>query len=134
MKKFILFLCCLALVSCSTRQPGPQTAKDIITRYFEKYGDKYKNTPFYKNKVKEIKIVKMDELQKNLVLTRAEIMLEHGEQFLISMNMLFKLPFGWRQQGWENLTPGNSTPLPEESLPPTDDFSPDETPPPSKKK
>ncbi len=126
MKKLLILLSCFTLIACGARQPGPQTTKDIIKRYFGKYGNKYKETPFYKNKVKEVKIVKMEELQKNLVLTRAELTLEQGQQFIINMNILFKYPYGWRYQGWENLTPGTSTPLPEEKLPPIEEDSPPE--------
>lgn len=102
-KKYFIFiaLSLLCLQACGGRIPSADTAQDIVKGYFNKYGKKYKETPFGNHKVQQVQILSMEEIQKNLAYGSALLTLDNGSAFKINMNFIYKAPLGWRQQGWE---------------------------------
>ncbi len=127
-KKYLPFILSLVLLlgACAGRIPSTETAQGIVKGYFNKYGNKYKETPFGGHRVQQVQIVAMEEIQKNLAYGSAVVGLDDGASFKINMNFIYKAPLGWRQQGWEMVsstvkdTSPSSTadiPLPESSPP-----------------
>jgi hypothetical protein len=106
MKNYILLiLISLFLLSCGGRTPSPGTAQNIIKKHINHYGEKYPTSPFGHHKVAKVEILKIEELQRNLVFGEANVTLDNSEFFKIRMNFLRKQPLGWRAQGWEMLEP-----------------------------
>ncbi len=113
MKKYLLITALLlSLSSCAGRIPSTDTAQDIITGYFNKYGKKYQETAFGNHKVQQVQIISMEEIQKNLAYGTALLTLDNGSAFKINMNFIYKAPLGWRQQGWELVSEKTSSPPP----------------------
>lgn len=102
-KKYLLFVLSITLLlgACAGRIPSTETAQGIVKGYFNKYGKKYKETPFGGHSVQQVQIVSMEEIQKNLAYGTALVGLDDGASFKINMNFIYKAPLGWRQQGWE---------------------------------
>ncbi len=101
-KYFILIvMLLLTLQACGGRVPSTATAQDIVKGYFNKYGKKYKDSPFGDHKVQQVQILSMEEIQKHLSYGTALVTLDNAALFKINMNFIYKAPLGWRQQGWE---------------------------------
>lgn len=81
---------------------------------------------FGDHKVQNVNILSMEEIQRHLSYGTALVTLDNGNNAKINMNFLYKLPLGWRQQGWEMVSNSVSdsqnmpspTDLPESGLPP----------------
>lgn len=131
MKKYSLLLfSAFLLVACAGRVPSTETAQDIVRGYFNKYGKKYKETPFGSHSVKDVQILSMEEIQRHLSYGSALVSLDNGDQIKINMNFLYKSPLGWRQQGWEMVSNSDN---PNATLAPLPVSLPEATPPTKKK-
>lgn len=115
MKSFLYFslLGFFLLSACGGRIPSTETAQDIVKGYFNKYGKKYKDSPFGDRKVQQVQVLSMEEIQKHLAYGTALITLDNAAIFKIHMNFIYKAPLGWKQQGWELLSSSQSTIQPE---------------------
>ena len=131
MKKYTLLLfSAFLLAACAGRIPSTETAQGIVKGYFNKYGKKYKETPFAGHSVKDVQILSMEEIQKHLSYGSALVSLDNGDQFKINMNFLNKPPLGWRQQGWEMVSDSQN---PNATVAPVPVSLPEATPPKKKK-
>lgn len=103
MKKFsILIFIALLSSGCTGRIPSPTAAHKSVTKYFQKYGKKYKESDFGKHPIKSVEIVKVEGIQKDLAQTEAYTYLEGGPVYWVKV-ILQKKTFGWKLISWEKL-------------------------------
>ena len=105
MKKIFLILLIFTFTSCASRTPNTHTAEKIIKSYFKKYAKKYPDSEFGKTPVEKVEIHGIQENQKNVAQAQADLSLSGGEQISILMGFIYKVPRGWRAQGWEKINP-----------------------------
>ncbi len=103
MKKFsALILIVLLSSSCTGRIPSPTVAHKSVTKYFQKYGKKYKESDFGKHPVQKVEIVKVEGIQKDLAQAEAYTYLQEGPVYWVRV-ILQKKTFGWKSISWEKL-------------------------------
>lgn len=93
----------LMLAACGGRLPTTAKTQSILRHHFQKYGKKYKESPFHNKKITNIEVLKMDEIHKNLIVAQSFVTIEGPEVFQVRMT-IEKGPFGWRYVSWENLS------------------------------
>ncbi len=98
----LLSLSLLFLTSCGGRLPSAQTAHTIITKHFQKYGKKYKQSDFGKYAIEKVEIVSLKELQKDLAEAEALVSLKDGPTCPVRVT-IEKKSLRWRYQAWEML-------------------------------
>lgn len=104
MKKRILLGLTILFLSagCAQRAPSPQTAHTKLTKYFQKYGKKYKNSEFGRHPVGKIEIASVREIQKKLAEADAYVALLNGPTY--GVRAIFeRKALGWKIVSWENL-------------------------------
>lgn len=102
MKKLGLFLLIAVFCSaCGARIPSEVKTASIARKYFAKYGKKYPQTVFGQNKVSEVQVDIVKELQKDLANSLVRLKLDNGTEVPIILTMIRKYPRGWRASGWE---------------------------------
>lgn len=103
--RFVIFACFfgfLILFGCAHRLPKENSAGKIIERHFHKYGKKFKETDFGKYKVKDVQVIDISEIHKNMAAVTANVILNEGPTPRVRC-VLEKKPLGWRFISWENL-------------------------------
>lgn len=101
-KLFIPLFVLVFLAACGGRVPSPQTAHKIVTKHFQKYGKKYKESDFGKFSLDKVEIVGVQEMQKNLAGAEAYTYLGGGPVYWVRVT-LQKKTFGWKSVAWETL-------------------------------
>ncbi len=101
MKKITFILALVLLTACGARIPSQAKTAKMATKYFNKYGDKNKETIFYKNKVTSVDVQEVQEMQKDLATGFMVVKLQDDTQVPVIMTFLRKPPRGWRPSGWE---------------------------------
>lgn len=102
MKRSVFFiLLAVFLASCGGRIPSDAKTANLSKGYFHKYGKKYKDTVFYKNKVSKVEVKKTQELQKDVATSFVLVSLNEGQEIPVILSMIRKFPLGWRVTGWE---------------------------------
>ncbi len=74
----------------------------LVTKYFQKYGKKYKESDFGKHPVQKVEIVKVEGIQKDLAQAEAYTYLQEGPVYWVRV-ILQKKTFGWKSISWEKL-------------------------------
>lgn len=98
----VIAILCTSFISAScARQPSHGRSTDIIKSYLKKYGRKYPDTVFGKQKIAQIEIVTQSEIHKNLVAIEAFLTFADGSVQRIHATIV-KGPLGWRFVSWEN--------------------------------
>jgi type IV secretory pathway component VirB8 len=96
----------IALALCFTacaRMPSTAKSAKVIKKYFNKYGKKYPDTEYGKNRVQEVEITDRQEIHKHFVAVESFVTLKDGTIRRIYAT-LEKGPLGWRFVSWENIT------------------------------
>jgi len=101
---FLIFLgISLSLTACGGRLPSPETSQKVITKYFEKYGKKYRDSDFGRHRVERVEIEGIEEIQRKLASVKAFTYLsDEGPVYRVRFTF-GKKSFRWRPQAWENL-------------------------------
>lgn len=98
----VIAILCTSFISAScARQPTHERSTDIIKSYLKKYGRKYPETVFGKQKIAQIEIVTQNEIHKHLVAIEAFLTFADGSVQRIHATIM-KGPLGWRFVSWEN--------------------------------
>jgi hypothetical protein len=101
-KKLLPILILLSFVAaCGGRVPSDAKTANLARGYFKKYGDKYKDTAFYKNPPQQVEIKRTQELQRKLANSFAVLQLQDGKQVPVILTLINKFPRGWRISSWE---------------------------------
>jgi hypothetical protein len=98
---FLLTVFFLCTTACGARIPSQAKTAKIATKFFNKYGDKNKQTLFYKNKVTSVDVQEIQEMQKDLATSFMIVTLTDETRVPVIMTLLRKPPGGWRTNGWE---------------------------------
>lgn len=99
---FVIAVICISFISAScARQPTHERSASIIKSYLKKYGKKYPDTAFGKQKVSNIEIVSQGEVHKHLVAVEAFLTFADGSVQRIHATIV-KGPLGWKFVSWEN--------------------------------
>ncbi len=98
----LLFILIPFFAACSGRVPSAKTAHHVVTKNFEKYGKKYKDSDFGKHHLDKVEIVSVKEIQKNMASVEAYTYLNEGPVYWIRATVE-KKAYGWRLISWEKL-------------------------------
>jgi len=103
MKRSLILLLLLSFLgpACSSRTPSTHSTASIAKKYFNKYGKKYKETPFSSSKVNTVEVQEVKELQKDVATSFMVVKLVDGTEIPVIMTLIRKLPLGWRTTSWE---------------------------------
>ena len=88
--------------SCA-RLPTTVSTSGLTKSHFKKYGKKFPDTIYGKNKVKDVEVTSTKEVHKGLAAVEMFITLSDGSVQRIHATIERK-PTGWRFVSWENAT------------------------------
>lgn len=109
MKKLVSVAIILALlisVAASSgcgRQPSQKKTTAIMEKFFKKYSKKYPESILGQYHVKNVQLLHVEEIHKNLVVAYAFLELDGGMAVQTRFTIQKKPPFGWRALSWENM-------------------------------
>lgn len=95
------FLLLFIVSACAGRLPKPNRVQELAAHHFNRYAKKYKDSFFGGSKVKEVDILGIEEIHKNLVGVWAFITMENGTVRKVRL-VLERSPFGWKYKSWED--------------------------------
>lgn len=99
----ILILSLLFILSaCGSRLPSAKRSHHLTQDFFEKYGNKYKESDLGSSRVSKVEIGDIKEMQKNLASVEAYVYQENGSVNWVRLTCL-KKTFGWKVLNWESL-------------------------------
>lgn len=106
-RKIIVAFCLLVsflFVSSAyaARMPKEKNAQRVVQNYFHRYGHKFKESEFGRNKIEYVRILDMEEIHKHLVAIEAEIKFIEGPIVNVRCNLNRKT-LGWKLVTWEKL-------------------------------
>lgn len=106
----LVFLLCLSFAAACARQPTNKRTSDIIEGYFKKYSKKHPESIFGKYPVKNVTLLHIEEVHKNLIAAYAILELA-GDIGVHARFTIQKKPLGWRALSWENMGIASKRPI-----------------------
>ena len=100
---FLFALCLTLFAACSARTPSAKTAQRVTKSYFQRYGKKFKDTPFAKGNIDHISINGIEEVSYKNVYVDADVALKSAGSARTLLRMENHFPGGWRVLSWEVL-------------------------------
>ncbi len=97
-----LFFLLIFVCACSGRLPSAKRSQALTAKYFEKYGQEYRDTDFGKGRIHKVEIGDVKEMQKNMASVEAYVYTDNGSVHWVRLTCL-KKTFGWKVLNWETL-------------------------------